>query len=84
MPIETNTIRQIPLAERHGRPRDLFAIWFGANIMMLTVVTGALAPTVYHLGLVQSCLALTLGNVVGGVFMALHAAQGAELGVRSP
>ena len=81
MPIETNTIRQIPLAERHGRPRDLFAIWFGANIMMLTVVTGALAPTVYHLGLVQSCLALTLGNVVGGVFMALHAAQGAELGV---
>ena len=82
MPVpETNTIRQIPLNERHGRPRDLFAIWFGSNIMMLTIVTGALAPTVYHLGLVQSCIALVLGNAVGGVFMALHAAQGAELGV---
>ncbi len=79
--IEANTIYQIPLEERHGKPGDLFAIWFGANIMMLTVVTGALAPTIYHLSLVQSVLAIVLGNMVGGVFMALHAAQGPELGV---
>ncbi len=79
--IEANTIRQIPLDERHGRPRDLFAIWFGANIMMLTIVTGALAPTIYHLTLLQSALAIVLGNAIGGVFMALHAAQGPELGV---
>ena len=80
-PIEANTIYQIPLGKRHGRPGDLFAIWFGANIMMLTVVTGALAPTIYHLSLVQSVLAIVFGNAVGGVFMALHAAQGPELGV---
>ncbi len=79
--IEANTIHQIPLNERHGTPCDLFAIWFAANITMLTVVTGALAPTIYHLSLVQSVLAIVLGNAVGGVFMALHAAQGPELGV---
>ena len=79
--IEANTIHPIPLDERHGRPGGLFAIWFAANIMMLTVVTGALAPTVYHLSLIQSVLAIVLGNAVGGVFMALHAAQGPELGV---
>ncbi len=79
--IEANTIYQIPLDQRHGKPGDLFAIWFSANIMMLTVVTGALAPTVYHLTLLQSVVAIVLGNAVGGVFMALHAAQGPELGV---
>ena len=79
--IETNTIYQIPLDERHGKPGDLFAIWFGVNMMLLTVVTGALAPTAFHLTLVQSILAVVLGNMVGGVFMALHAAQGPELGV---
>ena len=79
--IEANTIHQIPLDERHGTPGDLFTIWFGANITILTVVTGALAPTIYHLSLLQSVLAIVLGNAVGGVFMALHAAQGPELGV---
>ena len=79
--IETNTIQQIPLEERHGTPASLFAIWFSANIMMLTIVTGALSPTIYHLTLLQSAAAIVLGNMVGGVFMALHAAQGPELGV---
>ncbi len=79
--IESNTINQIPPDERHGKPGDLFAIWFGANIMMLTIATGALAPTIYHLRLLQSFAAIVLGNLVGGVFMALHAAQGPELGV---
>ena len=56
--IEANTIHQIPLDERHGTPGDLFTIWFGANITILTVVTGALAPTIYHLSLLQSVLAI--------------------------
>src|SRR5689334_9178656 len=44
--IEDSTIQPIPDAERHGKARDLFTIWFGSNIMMLTIVTGALATTV--------------------------------------
>jgi len=41
--LEEHTIQQIPREQRHGKASDLFTIWFGANIMLLTVVTGALA-----------------------------------------
>ena len=45
--IEDSTIQPIPDSERHGKARDLFTIWFGSNIMVLTIVTGALATTVF-------------------------------------
>lgn len=79
--VEQHTIYQIPHDQRHGTFRDLFTIWFGSNIMMLTIVTGALATTVFKLDFVSSVLAIALGNFVGAIFMALHAAQGPQLGV---
>jgi NCS1 family nucleobase:cation symporter-1 len=79
--LEDRTIQPIPINERHGTARDLFTIWFGSNIMLLTVVTGALAVTVFGLPFTSAVLALTAGNLVGAVFMALHAAQGPILGV---
>jgi NCS1 family nucleobase:cation symporter-1 len=81
MRLELNTIRPIPLEERHGTARDLFTVWFGANLMLLTIVTGALAVTVYALPFAWAVVGLALGNLVGAVFMALHAAQGPWLGV---
>jgi nucleobase:cation symporter-1, NCS1 family len=81
MKLESNTILPVPLSERHGRARDLFTVWFGANLILLTIVTGALAATVFHLPFRLAVLGLVLGNLVGGVFMALHAAQGPTLGV---
>jgi nucleobase:cation symporter-1, NCS1 family len=81
MELEQQTIRPISLTERHGRARDLFTVWFGTNLMLLTVVTGALAVTVFRLPLGWAIMSLTLGNLAGGVFMALHAAQGPTLGV---
>ncbi|KAB1655675.1 cytosine permease [Pseudoclavibacter chungangensis] len=79
--IEDKTIQPIPLNERHGKARDLFTIWFGSNIMVLTVVTGALSSTVFGLDVVTGVIALLVGNLLGGVFMALHSAQGPKLGV---
>lgn len=79
--VETRTIDHIPVTERHGRARDLFTIWFGSNLMLLTVATGALATAVYGLPLWSAALALVLGNVLGAVVMALHAAQGPRMGV---
>ncbi len=46
--LERYTIAAIPESERHGRPRDLFTIWFSSNIMPLTFVTGALAPVAFQ------------------------------------
>ena len=79
--IEQRTIQQIPLDQRHGRPRDLFTLWFGANLTMLTVATGALCTSVFHLSLAASLFAIVFGNLFGAIFMALHAAQGPHLGV---
>ena len=79
--LETNTIQPIPIDARHGTARDLFSVWFGANLMLLTIVTGGLAVTVFALPFVWAVLALVVGNLVGAVFMALHAAQGPRLGV---
>jgi NCS1 family nucleobase:cation symporter-1 len=79
--LESSTIQAIPAHERHGSARDLFTIWFGCNIMLLTVVTGALAVTVFKLPFFSAVLALVVGNLIGGIFMALHSAQGPQLGV---
>jgi nucleobase:cation symporter-1, NCS1 family len=79
--LERRTIDIIPLDERHGKPRDLFTIWFSSNIMPLTFVTGALAPAVFGLSFWWSLIAIAGGNVVGALFMALHSAQGPRLGV---
>jgi purine-cytosine permease-like protein len=79
--IERRTIAPIPDGERHGKPRELSAIWFGMNMTPLTVVTGALATTLFGLSLPWALLAVVIGNVVGGVGMALHAAQGPTMGI---
>ena len=79
--IERHTIYPIPAGERHGRAVDLFTVWFGSNIMILTIVTGALATLRFGLSLIAAILAILIGNLVGGIFMALHAAQGPQLGV---
>ncbi len=79
--VELSTIQPIPLSERHGKPRDLFTIWFGSNIMLLTVITGALAVSIFHLSFLWATVAVLIGNLAGGLFMALHSAQGPQLGV---
>ena len=79
--IEQHTIYPIPLGARHGRAGQLFTLWFGANLNVLTVVTGALATTLFHQSFLAGVIAILVGNLTGTVFMALHAAQGPRLGV---
>ena len=81
MQIEQHTIHPIAVNARHGRARDLFTVWFGSNVMLLTVITGALAVTVFRLPFGWAVASLLVGNLVGGLMMALHAAQGPTLGV---
>jgi NCS1 family nucleobase:cation symporter-1 len=79
--LELRTIQPIALDQRHGRARDLFTIWFGSNVMLLTIVTGGLSVTVFGLSFAWAVVALAAGNFIGAIFMALHAAQGPTLGV---
>jgi len=78
---ERHTIRPVPLTDRHGSGRGLFGIWLGINMLPLTVVTGALATALFGLTFWWGLIAIVIGNVIGGVFMALHAVQGPRLGV---
>jgi purine-cytosine permease-like protein len=62
--IETNGINPIPEEERHGRPFDMFWIWFASNIGVLGITYGAFLVTFYHLSLGQAALAGLLGTVL--------------------
>jgi nucleobase:cation symporter-1, NCS1 family len=80
MQVEHRSIDFIPVSERHGNVRNLFSIWFSANAQITTIVTGALA-IILGLNLWWSIVAILLGNLLGGIFMAYHSAQGPKLGI---
>ncbi|WP_280391854.1 purine-cytosine permease family protein [Nocardia brasiliensis] len=79
-PIERRTIEVIPDAERHGTPRSQFTLWFGANMQITAIVDGALA-VVFGADALWAILGLLIGNILGGIVMALHSAQGPRLGL---
>ena len=79
--VETVTISPVPESARRGRAIGLFPIWFGVQIMPLTLVTGVLGTTVYGLPLGWAILAMVVGNLVGAIFVSLHSIQGPRLGV---
>lgn len=79
--IEKHTIGYIPPADRHGKVRDLFTLWFGGNIAPLPIVTGALGVQIFHLNLLWGIVAILVGHLIGGILMALHSAQGPQMGI---
>jgi NCS1 family nucleobase:cation symporter-1 len=78
--VERHSIDHIPHHERHGRVHSLFTVWFGGNMQITTIVTGALG-VILGLDLPWALVALLLGNLFGAIFMALHSAQGPKLGI---
>jgi trigonelline permease len=79
--LEKHTIGFVPEADRHGKVRDLFTLWFGGNLAPLPIVTGALAPAMFGLSLWWSLVAFVVGHLLGGALMALHSAQGPQMGI---
>jgi len=78
--IETRSIDYIPLAERHGRVRDLWSVWFSGGAQLGTLATGMVSVEL-GLNLAWSSVAIMLGSALGTLFMALHATQGPQLGL---
>lgn len=77
---EQRSVEFVPLAERHGSVRNLFTLWFGANMQVTAIVAGALNVAI-GLSLPWALISLVIGNLFGAVFMALHSAQGPKLGI---
>lgn len=77
---ETRSIDYIPDEERHGHPFSQFTLWFGGNLQITAIVTGALA-VVLGGDVVWSIVGLLVGQVLGATVMSFHALQGPRLGL---
>ena len=60
MRLESATIQPIALDLRHGRARDLFTVWFGTNIMMLTIITGLILA--WFMGQLGNTIKIGIGD----------------------
>jgi nucleobase:cation symporter-1, NCS1 family len=78
--IETRSFDYVPEDERHGEPRQVFYMWFGISATIFSLVTGFVGITL-GLSFWWTLLSVILGNVLGALFMAFHAAQGPQLGL---
>jgi len=80
MNMEKHSIDYIPESERYGKPKDLFTVWFGANLNLTTIVTGAVL-VMMGLNLFWSIAAIIIGTLIGTTFVASHSVQGPRLGI---
>ena len=78
--LEVRSIDYIPESERHGSLWSQFTLWFGANLQITAIVVGAI-PVVLGADVFWSIIGLFIGQVLGGAVMALHGAQGPQLGL---
>jgi len=78
--IETHTIDFIPHSERRGKPWHLFTLWFGANSVIVSVVTASILVGA-GMSFAWSVAAMVIGFALGGFLAAFHSAQGPQLGI---
>lgn len=64
----------VPHAERYGKARNLFSLWFAINMNILTIATGAISVAL-GLPLLWAVVAAIIGHALGAIFMGLHSAQ---------
>ncbi len=78
--IEYHHIDYIPKAERHGRVRDQFTLWFMGNANLATLAVGFIGISL-GLSLFWTLVAIIVGEIFGTFFMAFHAVQGPRMGI---
>lgn len=80
--IETRGVDFVPPEDRHSKPRDVAAVWFGANMCFGTIVLGAL-PILFGLGWWGAFWAITVGTLLGTVFFGPMGLLGPRTGTNS-
>lgn len=61
--VEQHGMNFIPLEDRHGRPRELFGLWAGANLIFTYIIYGAIAVS-FGVSFWAAVIALLLGNAL--------------------
>jgi NCS1 nucleoside transporter family len=78
--VEPGGAEFIPLAERHGRPLNLFWTWTSPNFEFATVFVGVL-PMFFGESFLQAALAIVLGTALGSISLGVLSARGPRHGV---
>src|SRR6059036_324987 len=73
--VEQNGINPISQEERHGKPFELFWVWFAANIGILGVVYGAILIG-YKLNLWQSIFVALIATAVSFILVGILSIAG--------
>ncbi|WBM81030.1 cytosine permease [Cryobacterium breve] len=78
--LEVRSIDYVPKNERHGKVWHIGPLWFMCNAQIATLAIGVVSFAAGG-NLVWSLIAITIGLVIGTVFMAAHSSQGPKLGL---
>lgn len=79
--VESVGIAYIAPEDRHGRPRELFAVWLSSNLAYFYILVGGLLP-VLGLSMLQSFAVLFVGNLFWAL-VGLLATSGPSTGAPS-
>ena len=79
--VEAHGIDPIPVAERHGRPRELAFLWAGAFVNYASLFTASLLTTYYGLGVWDGLAATALGTVAAAAVLGLLSNTGPRSGL---
>jgi NCS1 family nucleobase:cation symporter-1 len=79
--VEPYALDRIEDRERHGHPRDLFALWFGANAETANFAVGILAVALYGASLRGAVLGLLIGSIFGYTIVGLCSIAGPRFGL---
>jgi purine-cytosine permease-like protein len=79
--VESVGIEYIGPEDRHGRPRELFAVWLSSNLAYFYILVGGLLP-VLGLSMLQSFAVLFVGNLFWAL-VGLLAVSGPSTGAPS-
>jgi nucleobase:cation symporter-1, NCS1 family len=77
--IEPKGISHIEQEERHGRPRDLFLMWFATLANVTAVVSGAVIISI-GISFSQAVVVIVIGNVLGFASLGIASLQGPSAG----
>jgi purine-cytosine permease-like protein len=78
--VERRGIDAVPADERHGRARNLFGVWFAANIGILSLVFGAVLAS-FRLDVTQAVAVTVLAAAISFLFVGLVSVAGAWSGM---
>ena len=79
--VEPGGAELIPLAERHGRPRQLFWTWASPNLEFATIFVGVLAVSTFGLSFLAAVVGIVVGTALGSLTHGLLSSRGPSTGV---